>query len=139
MFVVVSQHPILRSYKYHRECYFTVRSCSGGESQFSVEGGAHAAILTLTINDLGNYGCHEDCVEKLSKPLFSDATMKLVRRKPMSSLAANRSVLLFYKCKCAKALSNERSINLSTQTSRSSGESQQLENKVLPNPTLLRR
>ncbi|CAM8993172.1 unnamed protein product [Rhodiola kirilowii] len=160
-FVTISEHFTVKAKGIRFRGMFS--HCREIMQQLLYHGGAHAAILTLTINDLGNYGCHEDCVEKLSKPLFSDATIKLVRRKPMSSLAANTlgsaiicefmavsvlgSVLLFYTCKCAKALSNERSINLSPQTS-SSGESQQLPGNnnrktkfsdCFPNPTLMRR
>uniref|UniRef100_A0A7N0UQ31 GEX2 N-terminal Ig-like domain-containing protein n=1 Tax=Kalanchoe fedtschenkoi TaxID=63787 RepID=A0A7N0UQ31_KALFE len=130
-FVTISEHFTVKAKGVRFRGTFP--HCREIMQQLSYHGGDHAAILTLTLNDLGNYGCYQDCVEKLSEPLFSEATIKLVRRKPMSSLAARSlgsviicefitvcflgAVLLFYTCKCARALANERSSSLSTQTS----------------------
>lgn len=43
-------------------------------------------MLTLRLNDLGNYGCFLDCAEKQSQPLYTEATVNLIRRGPMSPL-----------------------------------------------------
>jgi hypothetical protein len=54
-----------------------------------VQGGEHGAILTVTLNDMGNYGCYPDCAERVSLPLYTEAAVNLIRRRPMSSLVAH--------------------------------------------------
>lgn len=78
----------------------------------------------MTLNDMGNYGCYFNCAEKISVPLQAEASVNLIRRRPMSSLVAHGlgsaivleaiivfslgSAVLFFTCKCATRLVNER-------------------------------
>uniref|UniRef100_A0A2C9W1T6 GEX2 N-terminal Ig-like domain-containing protein n=1 Tax=Manihot esculenta TaxID=3983 RepID=A0A2C9W1T6_MANES len=89
------------------------------------DGGENGAVLTLKVNDMGNYGCYADCTDNISMPLHVKATVNLIRKRPMSSLAVHTLgsvviieflmvlsfgvVLLFFTCKCAILLVNERS------------------------------
>lgn len=43
----------------------------------------------MTLNDLGNYGCYYNCYEKISVPLLAEASVNLIKRRPMSSLVAH--------------------------------------------------
>lgn len=54
-----------------------------------MQGGEHGAVLTVTVNDMGRYGCYPDCTEMISMPLFTEATVNLITRRPMSSLLAH--------------------------------------------------
>ncbi|GER52166.1 gamete expressed 2 [Striga asiatica] len=92
--------------------------------QLSYHEGQYGAVLTVTVNDLGNYGCYPDCSEMMSESLFVESTVNLVKHKPMSSLAAHTLGsaivvesflvfflglgLLFYICKCAGVLVHEK-------------------------------
>ncbi|KAH9683551.1 putative acylpyruvase FAHD1 [Citrus sinensis] len=38
---------------------------------------------------MGHYGCRSDCTEKISLPLFAEATVNLISRRPMSSELAH--------------------------------------------------
>lgn len=53
------------------------------------QGGEHGAVLTVTVNDMGNYGCYPDCAEKISMPLFTEASINLIRRRPINSVVAH--------------------------------------------------
>ncbi|ONI28226.1 hypothetical protein PRUPE_1G132400 [Prunus persica] len=102
----------------------TVNDCNSVMQQLFYHGGEQDAILTVTLNDMGNYGCYFNCAEKISVPLQADASVNLIRRRPMSSLVAHGlgsaivleaiivfslgSALLFFTCKCATRLVNER-------------------------------
>ncbi|KAM4116440.1 hypothetical protein ACB094_02G050100 [Castanea mollissima] len=103
----------------------TVNDCNNILKQLFYHGGGHGAVLTLTLNDMGNYGCYPDCSERVSLPLYTEAAVNLIRRRPMSSLVAHSLgsaivvesfmvfclgvLLLFFTCKCAILLVNERS------------------------------
>lgn len=56
---------------------------------FLVQGGEQDAILTVKLNDMGNYGCYFNCDDKISVPLQAEASVNLIRRRPMSSLVAH--------------------------------------------------
>ncbi|KAK9161608.1 hypothetical protein Syun_007949 [Stephania yunnanensis] len=102
----------------------TVKECNEALQNLLYQGGEYGAVLTVTINDMGNYGCYPDCEEGMSLPLFVEATINLIRRRPMSSLSARAlgslvmmeffmmiflgGLLLFFVCKCAIDLRNER-------------------------------
>lgn len=53
-----------------------------------MQGEHGGATLTLTVNDLGNYGCYPDCTDMASFPLFSEATVNLIKKRPIGSLTA---------------------------------------------------
>ncbi|KAL7254957.1 hypothetical protein ACSBR1_009171 [Camellia fascicularis] len=73
---------------------------------------------------MGNYGCYPDCEEKMSMPLFTEANINLMRKRPMKSLVAHflgsaiviefilifslGVLLLYYTCKCTIVLVNEK-------------------------------
>ncbi|XP_062175751.1 protein GAMETE EXPRESSED 2-like isoform X3 [Alnus glutinosa] len=67
----------------------TVNYCNSIMQQLFYHGGEHGAILTVTLNDMGNYGCYPDCAERVSLPLYTEAAVNLIRRRPMSSLVAH--------------------------------------------------
>jgi hypothetical protein len=48
----------------------------------------YAAVLTMVINDIGNYGCFPDCKENVSKPLLAEVNVNLIKRRPMNPGAA---------------------------------------------------
>ena len=54
---------------------------------FFVQGDEHGA--TLTLNDMGNYGCYPDCEEEMSMPLYTEAIVNLMRKQPMDSFLAH--------------------------------------------------
>lgn len=45
--------------------------------------------MTLKMSDMGNYGCFLDCIERISLPLHVVARVNLIRKRPLSSLAAH--------------------------------------------------
>ncbi|KAK9139316.1 hypothetical protein Scep_008997 [Stephania cephalantha] len=119
-FVTISKHFLVKG----KGVRFrgTVKECNEALQNLLYQGGEYGAVLTVTINDMGNYGCYPDCEEGMSLPLFVEATINLIRRRPMSSLSARGSLvmmefimmiflgglLLFFVCKCAIDLRNER-------------------------------
>ncbi|KAL4273788.1 hypothetical protein GQ457_13G023460 [Hibiscus cannabinus] len=91
--------------------------------QFAV--GEHGAVvLTVKLNDLGRYGCYSDCVDNITRPLVAEATVNLIRVKPMSSLAIRSLewvmviefllvlslglMIVFFTCKCVILLVKEK-------------------------------
>ncbi|KAG2721400.1 hypothetical protein I3760_02G080800 [Carya illinoinensis] len=106
----------------------SVNDCNSIMQQlfYHVRGGEHGAVLTITLNDMGNHGCYpdSDCAERVSLPLYTKAAVNLIRKRPMSSFVAHALgsaivieflvvfsfgvLLLFFICKCAILLVNER-------------------------------
>ncbi|XP_031277217.1 uncharacterized protein LOC116135641 isoform X2 [Pistacia vera] len=102
----------------------TVDNCNTVMQQLFYHGEEHNVVLTVKVNDMGHYGCYPDCAEKFFVPLQAEATVNLIRRRPMSSLVAHTLgsaiviefimvlflgvLLLFFTCKCAILLVNER-------------------------------
>ncbi|XAR57061.1 hypothetical protein NMG60_11025073 [Bertholletia excelsa] len=102
----------------------TVNDCNNIMHKLFYHGEEYVDVLTVKINDMGNYGCYADCEEKISVPLFAEANVKLLRRRPMSSLVAHTLgsaivvefisvftlgiLLVCFTCKCAIALVNEK-------------------------------
>ncbi|XP_018632337.1 protein GAMETE EXPRESSED 2 isoform X5 [Nicotiana tomentosiformis] len=102
----------------------TLEDCNSVLEQLVYQGDKHHAILTVTVNDMGNYGCYPDCSEMMSIPHFVEASVSLMRERPLSSLFAHTFgsailtefilvlalgvILLFYICKCAFVLFNEK-------------------------------
>ncbi|PQQ00224.1 hypothetical protein Pyn_26568 [Prunus yedoensis var. nudiflora] len=121
-YVSISKHFMVKAkgVRFHG----TVNDCNSVMQQLFYHGGEQDAILTVTLNDMGNYGCYFNCAEKISVPLQAEASVNLIRRRPMSSLVAHGlgsaivleaiivfslgSALLFFTCKCATHLVNER-------------------------------
>ncbi|XP_056845476.1 protein GAMETE EXPRESSED 2 [Raphanus sativus] len=102
----------------------TIKQCNDLMEHLLHHGGENGAILTLKMSDTGNYGCFLDCTERISLPLHAEARVNLIRKRPLSSLAAHvlgsvivveslvvfslASLLLFFTCKCAFLLVHER-------------------------------
>ncbi|XP_057772111.1 protein GAMETE EXPRESSED 2 isoform X2 [Salvia miltiorrhiza] len=121
-FVTISKHFMVRA----KGIRFrgAIEECNSILQKLSYHEGAHGAVLTLTVNDLGNHGCYPNCDEMMSTPLFAESIVNLVRYKPMSSLAAHilgsaivvesivvsslGLLLLFFICKCAVVLGREK-------------------------------
>ncbi|GAB2295199.1 hypothetical protein Dimus_029374 [Dionaea muscipula] len=103
----------------------TISDCNSIIQQLKYHGGDYGTVLTVTVNDMGNFGCYPDCTGNVSKPLFVEAHTNLIKRRPITSKAAQvlgsaiiiefvmvlslGVALLFYTCKCAFSLLNERS------------------------------
>ncbi|KAF8017474.1 hypothetical protein BT93_H2599 [Corymbia citriodora subsp. variegata] len=101
-----------------------LEDCINVMQQLFYHGSGNGAVLTLSLNDLGNYGCYPDCAEMSSLPLYTEASVNLIRRNPMNSLLAHSlgsaiiiefilmtylgAALLYFTCKCAILLVNER-------------------------------
>ncbi|KAH8502369.1 hypothetical protein H0E87_013897 [Populus deltoides] len=101
-----------------------LNECNSVMQQLSYDGRESDAILTVKLNDMGHYGCSSDCTDKIAVPLHAEATVQLIRRRSMSSLLAHTlgsailveflmvfslgGILLFFTCKCAMHLANER-------------------------------
>uniref|UniRef100_A0A5B7BHD6 Uncharacterized protein n=1 Tax=Davidia involucrata TaxID=16924 RepID=A0A5B7BHD6_DAVIN len=121
-FVTISKHFIVKAKGIRFRA--TVNDCNSIMQQLLYHGEEYGAALTVKINDMGNYGCYPDCAEQLSVPLFAEATVNLIRRRPMSSLVAHTLgsaiviefimvfslgvLLLYFTCKCAFVLVNEK-------------------------------
>ncbi|OIW14092.1 hypothetical protein TanjilG_11437 [Lupinus angustifolius] len=102
----------------------TVNDCNDVMQQLFLNGGEHGAVLTLTLNDMGNHGCYPDCAEGMSMPLYTEAMVNLMRNQPMSSFLAHTLgsiiviefvimfslgvLLLYFTCKCSILLVHER-------------------------------
>ncbi|XP_073223922.1 protein GAMETE EXPRESSED 2 isoform X2 [Cicer arietinum] len=102
----------------------TVNDCNFVMQQLYYHGGEHGATLTLTLNDMGNYGCYPDCEEGMSMPLYTEAMVNLMRKQPMAPFLAHTLgsiiviefviifslglLLLYFTCKCAILLVHER-------------------------------
>ncbi|XP_020976556.1 protein GAMETE EXPRESSED 2 isoform X2 [Arachis ipaensis] len=102
----------------------TVNDCNGVMEQLFFHGGEHGGVLTLTLNDMGNHGCYPNCAEGMSMPLYTEATVILMRKQLMSSFVAHSLgsiiviefvvmfslgvLLLYFTCKCAILLLHER-------------------------------
>ncbi|KAK5840705.1 hypothetical protein PVK06_009608 [Gossypium arboreum] len=103
----------------------SLNDCSTVMQQLSYHGGGHgSAVLTVKLSDLGHHGCYSDCVDRVTKALVAEATVNLIRRKPMSSLAVHALetviviefllllslgfMIVFFTCKCAILLVKEK-------------------------------
>ncbi|XP_073117986.1 protein GAMETE EXPRESSED 2 isoform X4 [Elaeis guineensis] len=122
-FVTISNHFVLKG----KGVRFrgTLGDCNNAMQHLFYEGGKHDDILTVTANDMGNYGCYPDCTEMMSSPLSTEVTVNLIKRRPVNSmtllllgsaiiieiimLLLLGGVLLLFICKCMKALYRERS------------------------------
>ncbi|KAK3001560.1 hypothetical protein RJ639_021183 [Escallonia herrerae] len=121
-FVTISKHFMVKAKGVR--FWGTVNDCNSVMQQLSYYGGEHGSILTIEVNDMGRYGCYPDCAELMSVPIFVEATVNLIRRRPMSSLVAHTLgtaiviefiflfslgvLLLFFMCKCAMVLIHEK-------------------------------
>ncbi|XP_012857050.1 PREDICTED: protein GAMETE EXPRESSED 2-like [Erythranthe guttata] len=121
-FVTISKHFLVKAKGIRFKG--TIDECNSIMQQLSYHEGEHGDVLTLTVNDLGNYGCYPNCDEAISMSLFAESTVNLIRHRPMSSLVAHTLgsaiviesvfvfslglLLLFFVCKCAFVLVYEK-------------------------------
>ncbi|KAA8548952.1 hypothetical protein F0562_000636 [Nyssa sinensis] len=121
-FVTISKHFMVKAKGIRFRA--SINDCNIVMQQLLYHGEEHGAALTVKINDMGNYGCYPDCAEQMSMPLFAEATVNLIRRRPMSSLVAHTLgsaiviefimvfslgvLLVYFTCKCAIVLVNEK-------------------------------
>ncbi|KAH7688236.1 hypothetical protein IHE45_03G019900 [Dioscorea alata] len=121
-FVAISNHFVLNGKGFRFRG--TIEDCNNAMQKVLYQGEKDDdALLTISVNDMGNYGCYPDCTERMSLPLSTKVTVNLVRRKPISSTAALLlgsaivveiimmlllgGILLFFMCKCMNALQKE--------------------------------
>ncbi|GAV64153.1 Filamin domain-containing protein [Cephalotus follicularis] len=102
----------------------TINDCNMVMQQLYYHGGEYGVVLTVKLHDMGHYGCYSDCAANISVPLYAEATVNLIQRRPMSSLVAHSFgsaivleflmvfslgvLLMLFTCKCAIHLEKER-------------------------------
>ncbi|XP_021770837.1 protein GAMETE EXPRESSED 2-like [Chenopodium quinoa] len=124
-FVTISDHLVVKA----KGLRFlaTVDDCNNIVRLLKYHATEYAAILQMVINDIGNYGCFPDCGNNVSKPLLSEVNVNLIKRRPLNSKATHAlgfmiileflgvlslgGLLLFYTCRCAISLVNERRLH----------------------------
>ncbi|XP_021741212.1 protein GAMETE EXPRESSED 2-like [Chenopodium quinoa] len=124
-FVTISDHLVVKA----KGLRFlaTVDDCNNIVQQLKYHATEYAAILKMVINDMGNYGCFPDCAKNVSKPLLAEVNVNLIKRRPLNSKATHAlgfmiileflgvlslgGLLLFYTCRCAISLINERRVH----------------------------
>lgn len=70
--------------------------------------GKHGAVLTVTVNDLGNHGCYPNCNEIMTLSLFAAHAFGAVIVIESISVLCLGLMLLFFICKCAIILLQEK-------------------------------
>ncbi|KAL2464204.1 Protein GAMETE EXPRESSED 2 [Forsythia ovata] len=121
-FVTISKHFVVKAKGIRIRG--TINDCNSIMEQLLYYDGEHNAVLTVTVNDMGNYGCYPNCTEMMSMPLLAESTISLIRRRPISPLAAHflgsaivvesivvfslGILLLYFMCKCAFVLIDEK-------------------------------
>ncbi|XP_062193705.1 protein GAMETE EXPRESSED 2 isoform X2 [Phragmites australis] len=121
-YVIISNHFVLRGTAIRFRG--NVQDCNNAMQHLFYHGPSHGTTLSITVNDLGNYGCYPDCSEKMSTPLSTAKTIRLVKTKHMNSRIALMvesvlvieiltmlclgGVLLYFLFKCMKTLKDER-------------------------------
>ncbi|VAI32664.1 unnamed protein product [Triticum turgidum subsp. durum] len=126
-YVAIAHHLVLRGTGIRLR--LDVADCNSAMHRLFYQGGpSHATSLSITVNDLGNYGCYPDCSEMMSRPLQAEKTVQLSKRKAMNSTRAILTgsaiaieilamlclggVLLYFLVKCMCALRIERTRGL---------------------------
>ncbi|KAE8807088.1 protein GAMETE EXPRESSED 2 [Hordeum vulgare] len=122
-YVAIAHHLVLRGIGIRLR--MDVADCNSAMHRlFYQDGPSHGTSLTITVNDLGNYGCYPDCSEMMSRPLQAEKTVQLSKRKAtnptrailMGSAIAVEilamlclgGVLLYFLVKCMFALRVKR-------------------------------
>ncbi|WVZ65019.1 hypothetical protein U9M48_014452 [Paspalum notatum var. saurae] len=123
-YVTIANHFILKgtAIRFHGN----VQDCNHAMQQlrYKGQGASNQTILSITVNDLGHYGCYPDCSEMMSTPLSAAKTIRLVKKKHMDLRGSPLVgwlmaieimimlwlgvILLYYLIKCIKALKDER-------------------------------
>ncbi|KAG9456070.1 hypothetical protein H6P81_000578 [Aristolochia fimbriata] len=117
-FVTISNHVVVKGSGFRFRG--TIEECNNAMKQLLYEGTDDYGVLIVTVNDMGNYGCYSNCTERMSLPVLTEATISLMKNRPMSSLVAKLLgsaiilefiaifvlgvILLLFICKCATGL-----------------------------------
>ncbi|XP_057433554.1 protein GAMETE EXPRESSED 2 isoform X2 [Lotus japonicus] len=147
-YVTISKHFMVKAtgIRFHG----TINDCNSVMQQLFYLGGEHGAVLTLTVNDMGNYGCYPGCAEGMSMPLYTEAMVNLMRKTPMSSFLAHTLgsiiviefviifslgvLLLYLTCKCAILLVHERRNREKRASELSTAQSSQTQTSSMNKP-----
>ncbi|KAH9616328.1 hypothetical protein KSS87_021188 [Heliosperma pusillum] len=121
-FVTISKHFVIKARGLRFQA--SIDDCNNVVKQLKYHAAEYGAVLTIALNDMGNYGCFPDCEENMSKPLLVEANVNLIKRRPLSSRTALvlgfmiileflvvlslGGMLLFYTCRCVSSLVKER-------------------------------
>ncbi|KAG6516122.1 hypothetical protein ZIOFF_026570 [Zingiber officinale] len=120
-FVTISNHFVLKG----KGLRFrgTISDCNSAIQQLHYQDRGNDAVLTLKVNDLGNYGCYPDCSEMTSMPLCNEVIVSLIKRPvhrleflvlryiiilEIIMMLLLGAMLLFFICKCLNALHRDR-------------------------------
>ncbi|KAK8964824.1 Protein GAMETE EXPRESSED 2 [Platanthera guangdongensis] len=101
----------------------TIEDCNNAMQRLFFLGVNLDSLLTITVNDMGNYGCYSDCTDIMSAPLSTEANVILIKKRPLNSTTAFLlgsaiffeiamlfllgALLLFFICKCMTTLHSE--------------------------------
>ncbi|CAN6204506.1 unnamed protein product [Urochloa humidicola] len=105
-----------------------VQDCNNAMQQLHYQGPLNETTLSITVDDLGSYGCFPDCSKMMGTPLSAVKTVRLVKRKHKKSTNPRRDhlfgwlmvaeiltmiclgvVLLYFLFKCVIDLKVQRS------------------------------
>nr|XP_034581124.1 protein GAMETE EXPRESSED 2 isoform X2 [Setaria viridis] len=102
----------------------TVQDCNNAMQQLHYQGPSHGTTLSITVNDLGSYGCYPDCSKMMGTPLSAAKSVHLVKTKQKNSridpllgsliiaeiliMICLGVALLYFLFKCIKDLKVER-------------------------------
>ncbi|XP_031479988.1 protein GAMETE EXPRESSED 2 [Nymphaea colorata] len=118
-FVIIKDHVVIegKGIRFRGK----IEECNNALQHVLYQGRATGAVLTITVNDMGNYGCYpEDCSWMKTAPLLTRINIDIIKRGPLRPLLARSlgaaivlgfvttlllgTMLLFFSCKCALAL-----------------------------------
>ncbi|XP_078150864.1 gamete expressed 2 [Carex rostrata] len=122
--------------------------CNNALQRLYYKSANHEAVLTVTVNDLGNYGCYPDCVKMRTSPLSTQVSIHLNKRRPTTStqtflivcaiiteiltMIVLGGVLLFFICRCMNDLYRKRKDSDGSATSSPSDENSRQQNMGSP-------
>ncbi|KAF8657752.1 hypothetical protein HU200_059912 [Digitaria exilis] len=102
----------------------TVQDCNDAMQQLYYQGPNHSTTLSITVDDLGSYGCYPDCSKMMGTPLSAAKTVRLVKTKHKSlridhlagwlmvteilTMLCLSVALLYFLFKCIKDLKTKR-------------------------------
>ncbi|MQM01072.1 hypothetical protein Taro_033821, partial [Colocasia esculenta] len=66
----------------------SIDDCNSAMQKLLYQGSGLGAVLTISVNDMGNYGCYVDCTERISLPLYTEVAVNLIKKRPINSISA---------------------------------------------------
>ncbi|PKA49801.1 Protein gamete expressed 2 [Apostasia shenzhenica] len=63
----------------------SIEDCNIAMQRLFYQGINNDAMLVIRVNDLGNFGCYLDCTNRMSLPLSAEATVDIIKRRPLNS------------------------------------------------------